>query len=115
MMMGGLVGWSLPGEDGAHLWGAPVPPWDGPLLGRYAGVSAGEDPVAPAAGIWVWPRAPGEDSVGLGERSEKPPQGFPGGHTSWQRQNLPAKHPPAQPPQKEHPSGWWMQADVVKY
>jgi len=54
--------------------GVPAPPRDGPLLGWDAGVSAGEDPMAPAAGIWVWPRAPGEDSAGVvGVRETYPP------------------------------------------
>lgn len=74
--MGDWVGWSLPGEGGDHLGGAPAPPRDGPLLGWGAWVSAGEDPVAPAARIWVQPRAPGEDSVGLGGCQRTPLQAF---------------------------------------
>lgn len=37
----------------------------GQSLGWDAGVLAGIDPLASAAGIWVQPQAPGEDSVGL--------------------------------------------------
>lgn len=53
MMTGNWVGWSLPEEDGDHLGATLAQPWDGPLLGWDAGVSAGEEPKAPALGIWV--------------------------------------------------------------
>lgn len=59
--------------------GAPAPPWDGPLLGWDAGVLAGEDPVAISSGD-LGP-APSSWRGQCGAGSEKPHQGFPGGHT----------------------------------
>lgn len=99
--MGDWVEWSLPGEDGDHLGEPQHCHGMVPCLGGMPEFWLEKTPWLQQQGFGSDPKLLARTLQGCGVVRGTPP-GSPGGHTAWQHQNLPAEHPPAQPPQKEH-------------